>query len=135
VRERQSNPPCLEFATSFTNIVAEPTARIYNVPGVLRVPISPDAQGEAAKVLRHYEDVTERRIIVKPHFWDTRIKIGLIAAVVSAATAALGLSLREMNDELANAPLVMAVAGTIFAIGGLVLAMIAWVFNKRQHEG
>jgi hypothetical protein len=135
VRLRHSTPPCLEFATIFTTAVAEPHTRIYNTPGVLRVPISEEAQGEAAKVLRHYEDVTARRVIVKPRFWDTRIKIGLIAAVVSAATAALGLSLREMNEELANAPLFMAVAGIIIAIGGVVLALIAWVFKKRQHEG
>jgi hypothetical protein len=133
VRRRPSPPLSLEFATVFTSAAIEPRARIYNTPGVLRVPISDEA--EAAKVLRYYEDVIARRVIVKPRFWHTRIKIGLIGAVISAVTALIGFSLREMNDELANAPLIMAVAGSIFAIGGLVLALIAWAFAKRQHEG
>jgi hypothetical protein len=135
VRLRPSAPASLEFATIFTTAVAEPHARIYNTPGVLRVPISDAAKDEVAKVLRHFEDVTARRTIVKPHFWHTRIKIGLIGAAVSAATAALGLSLAEMNEDLANAPLIMAVAGTIFAVGGIVLALIAWAFAKHQREG
>lgn len=133
VRLRPSTPLCLEFATIFTHAVVEPRARIYNVPGVLRVPVTGDAKAEAAKVLRHYEDVIARRTIVKPRFWHTRIKIGLVTAAVSAFTAALGFSLSGMNEELANAPLIMAIAGIIFAVAGLLLALIAWAFAKRQH--
>jgi protein-S-isoprenylcysteine O-methyltransferase Ste14 len=135
VRLRPSPPASLEFATILTTAVAQPHARIYNTPGVLRVPVSYNAKDEAAKVLRHYEDVIARRTIVKPHFWHTRIKIGLIVAAVSAVTAALGLSLAEMNEDLANAPMIMMIAGIIFAIAGLVLALLAWLFAKRQHGG
>lgn len=135
VRLRPSAPASLEFATIFTTAVAQPHARIYNTPGVLRVPISDNAKDEAAKVLRHYEDVTARRTIVKPRFWHTRIKIGLIATAISTVTAVLGWSLAEMNEDLANAPMIMMIAGIIFAIAGLVLAFIAWMFAKHQHEG
>jgi hypothetical protein len=106
-----------------------------DVHGILRVPIARDAPDQAAKVLTHYEDVMARRTIVKPNFWRIRIKIGLIGAAVSASAAAIGFSLSGMNDALANVPLVLAAAGTMFALGGLVLAFLAWMFLMRQHEG
>jgi protein-S-isoprenylcysteine O-methyltransferase Ste14 len=135
VRLRQSSPPCLEFGTVMTQAVAQPTMRVYNWQGILRVPIADDAHDVAAKVQRHYEDVIARRIIVNPQFWRTRIKIGLVGAVVFIAIAAVGFSLSDMNEELAQAPLIMAVAGTMFAIGGLILALLAWLFEMRQRNG
>lgn len=133
VRLRQSTPPCLEFSTIMTQVAGQPSAvRVYNWQGVLRVPIADDAHDVAAKVLRHYEDVIARRTIVRPNFWRTRIKIGLIAAAVSAAIAALGFALIGMSEILA---LVMMIAGVIFTFAGLVLASLAWLFEKQQRNG
>lgn len=135
VRLRQSTPRCLEFATVMTQVVGQPSVRVYNWGGVLRVPIADDAHDMAAKVLRHYEDVVARRTVVRPGFWRTRIKIGLIAAAVSAAIAVLGYALSGMNEELASAPMVLMIAGTIFTFAGMALASLAWLFEKRQRNG
>lgn len=133
VRMRET-PASIEFGTIFTTSVAGP-AEIGNEYGVLRVPTARDAQEQAAKVLAHYQDVMARRTIVKPNFWRTRIKIGLIGAAIFAVIAVIGFALSGMNDELSFAPLIMAIAGTIFALGGLVLAGIAWLLLTYQHEG
>jgi hypothetical protein len=136
VRLRQSTPPCLEFGTVMTQLAGQPSSvRVYNWQGILRIPIADDAHDVAAKVLRHYEDVIARRTIVKPNFWRTRIKIGLIAAAVFGAIAALGYALSGMNEELSEAPMIMMIVGTIFGAAGLVLALLAWLFEQRQKNG
>ncbi len=136
VRLRQSTPPCLEFGTIMTQLAGQPTSvRAYDWQGVLRIPIADDAYDVAAKVLRHYEDVVARRIIVRPTFWRTRIKIGLIAAAVFGAIGALGYGLSHMNEELAQAPMIMMIVGTIFGAAGLILAGLARLFEQRQRNG
>jgi hypothetical protein len=136
VRLRQSTPPCLEFSTIMTQLAGQPSAvRVYNWQGVLRVPIADDAHDVAAKVLSHYEDVVARRTIVRPNFWRVRIKIGLIAAAVFSSIAVLGYALNGMNEELAQAPLIMMIVGAIFGGAGLVLASLAWLFQKQQRNG
>jgi hypothetical protein len=136
VRWRQSSPPCIEFGTVMTQAVGQPSSvRVYNVQGVLRIPIADDAHDVAANVLRHYEDVIARRTIVKPNFWRLRIKIGLIAAAVFGAVAALGYALSGMNEELSQAPMIMMIVGIIFGIAGLVLASLARLFEMRQRNG
>jgi len=136
VRWRQSTPPCLEFSTVMTQLAGQPSSvRAYDWQGVLRIPIADDAHDVAATVLSHYEDVIARRIIVKPHFWRTRIKIGLIAAAVFSAITVLGYALSGMNEELALAPMIMMIVGTIFGAGGLILALLAWLFEQRQRNG
>jgi len=131
---RRETPASIEFGTIFTTSVAGP-AELGNEYGVLRVPTARDAQEQAAKVLVHYEDVMARRTIVKPNFWRTRIKIGLIGAAVFAVVALIGFGLNGVSDELNIVALVMAIVGTIFALGGLVLAGLAWLLLKYQREG
>ena len=132
---RPSNPPVIEFGTMLTSVVAEPHARLHRSAGVLRVPVARDAHAEAGRVIRHFEDVIARRVIVKPGFWRRRIRLGLGAAAVFAIAAGIGFALRERNSELGNVPLVLAVAGVIFAIGGLLLALIAFSLHVKQHRG
>ena len=72
---------------------------------------------------------------MKPHFRTRRLRAGLWIAGVCACFAAIGFALRERNQERGNIPLFLAVAGTITAIGGLVMALIAaklrWQQNRR----
>lgn len=136
VRWRQSTPPCLEFSTVMTQVAGQPTSvRAYDWQGVLRIPIADDAHDVAAKVLRHYEDVTARRTIVKPNFWRRRIKIGWIVTAVSIVVGAAGYALSGMNEELAQAPLIMMIVGTMFTFAGLAIVFLASLFEKRQRSG
>ncbi|MBY8824982.1 hypothetical protein [Sphingomonas colocasiae] len=130
-----SDPPMIEFGTAMT--VARNPGRfsLQTVRGTLRVPVSREAAQQADRVVRQYLDVIERRVIVKPHFWTVRIRGGLIVLVVCALLALTGFALADRNQELGNIPLFLAVAGTIFAIGGAIMALLAWALRRRQMEG
>jgi ABC-type glycerol-3-phosphate transport system permease component len=128
-------PPCLEFGTVLTWASNTSTLRIHHTKGVLRVPIAHDAGAAADRVLAHYQNVIARRTIVKPHFWRTRIRLGLGTAIVSGLAAAAGFALAERDQELGHVPLAMAVCGTMIGIGGLVLALAAWGFHRHQRRG
>jgi hypothetical protein len=111
------------------------TIRIYHLPGTLRIPVAHDAGAAAAKVLAHYQDVIGRRTIVKPDFWRRRVRWGLIAAVLAGLVAAAGFALEAAEAELGIVPLVMAVAGAVSALGGLILALLASSIGRFQRQG
>ncbi|MHA6684763.1 hypothetical protein [Mesorhizobium sp. A556] len=98
------------------------------------MPVDANARAQAAAVLRHFQDVIVRRVIVKPDFWGLRIRIGLIAAVLFFLTAGVGFALRERNDELSNVPLILAVSGVALGVAGLILAVIDRSFRQRQYR-
>ena len=62
-----------------------------------------------------------------------RLKIGLWAAAIAATTGIVGFALRGLNDQLANIPLVMAIAGTMFTLGGLLIAAIAALIQRAER--
>ena len=135
VRWIASDPPMIEFGTVVTAATNLSVARVYNTHGTLRVPVASAAAQQGDHVARRFRDIIERRVIVKPYFWTGRLRAGLWIAGVCACLAAIGFALRERNQELANIPLFLAVAGTIIAVGGLVMALIAaklrWQQNRR----
>jgi hypothetical protein len=59
----------------------------------------------------------------------------LWAALVSAVVAAAGFALNAIGAELGELPLIMAVAGTVAGIGGLVLALIARSLAGHERRG
>ena len=129
------SPSCLAFQTVMTGATNLSTIRIYHVPGTLRIPIAHNAGAAAARVLAHYQDVIGRRTIVKPDFWRRRVRWGLTAALVAGLIAAAGFALEAADAELGVVPLVMAVAGAVSALGGLVLALLASSIGRFQREG
>ena len=129
------NPLCIQFGTALVTASNLSAPRLYTTTGVVRIPVSRTATAEAKKVLAHFSKVLARETVVKPDFWRRRIRWGLTAAVVCALTAAAGFALEAAEVQLGSVPLIMAVAGTIIAIGGLILASIAWMFHARQHRG
>lgn len=135
VRLRQYNPPFIEFGTAMTSILKTTHVRVLHTAGVLRVPVTLAAEAQAGAVLKHYRDVIARRVIVKPDFWRWRIRLGLRVAAVSAIVAGIGFALRERNSELADVPLIMAVAGAVIGVGGLVLAFLAFLLERQQRGG
>jgi hypothetical protein len=135
VRLRRGNPPFIEFGTRMTAVTQVTHVRVLNTAGVLRVPVAPDAEAQAAGVVRHYGDVIERRVIVKPDFWRWRMRLGLWVAVVSAVAAGIGFGLAHRSSELSEVPLVMAVGGVIFGLGGLLLAFLAFMLERFQRRG
>lgn len=135
VRWIDSDPPMIEFGTVLTTATNLGVVRIHHIHGTLRVPVAVSAAQQGDHVARRFRDVIERRVIVKPHFWTARLRAGLWIAGVCACFAAAGFALRARNQELANLPLVLAVAGTVLAIGGLVMAFLAWTLRARQRGG
>lgn len=130
-----SDPPMIEFATVLTTVTKMTSVQVHHNRGRLRVPVAAEAAMLGRRVVNRYQDILDRRVIVNPHFWTGRIKGGLIMAGISAVAAAVGFALKERNQELSNIPLVLAVAGTICAIGGLLMALIAWSLRQKQHYG
>jgi hypothetical protein len=86
-------------------------------------------------VLAHFENVIGRKTIVKPDFWRRRVRWGLSAAVIAGLIAAGGFALEAMDAEFGIVPLFMAVAGTVSAIGGLILALLASSIGRFQRQG
>jgi hypothetical protein len=129
----RSDPPMIEFGMVTTSATNFSTLRFFRIHSVLRVPVASDAVMQAEKVAGHFQAVLRGEVIVNPGFWRRRIRIGLIGAAVCAALAALGFLLASRNDELDNIPLFLAVAGTILAIGGLILALMSWRFDQSRR--
>ena len=133
VRVLPENPLCIEFGTALVWASNVNVPRIHTTAGTLRIPVSRTATAEAKKVFDHFSKVLARETIVKPDFWRRRIRWGLTTAAVCALAAAAGFALEAAKVELGIVPLVMAVAGTMLALGGLVLALLAWMFYLGQH--
>ena len=128
------NPACIEFGTRMFAMTNLTVVTVRQHVGVLRVPIAPAAMLQAEKVQDHFRKVENRELIVQPDFWRRRIRWGLIAAVISATIAAIGFGLEGLDVETGMLSVLMAVSGTIAAIGGIVLAFLGWVLHLRQHE-
>jgi len=126
------NPLALEFGTVMTTVAGGNTVRVYRTRGLLRIPVSRAGRDEAVKVLGHFSAVDQRRTLVNPNFYRRRIAWGLVAAPLFFLVAAAGFSLNEAGVQ-GDAPLLMAVIGTIAGIGGLVLALIAWALHMKQR--
>lgn len=130
-----SDPPMITFGTAMTVMANPGRFSMRTIHGTLRVPVAAEAGPLGGKVALWYRQVADRRVIVKPHFWRTRLRAGLAIAAVAALLAGIGFALAEQNQALANVPLLLAVAGTIVALAGLALAAIAARLRHRQHHG
>lgn len=133
-RVASGNPPCLAFATAMTvGRTGSAGVHFQTYTGELRVPIARTAQAAARAVLDHFRAVAERRTVVNPRFWPLRIRIGLGTALVAGLVCAGGFALNAAGAKLGIIPLVMAVAGAIIGLGGLVLAFIAWRIHAQRR--
>lgn len=103
--------------------------------GELRIPVSRGASAQAGEVVTHFARVAAREIVASPNFYRSRIRGGLIAAVVGFAVAALGFVLRSVlgsREDGLDATLVIAI-GLVVAGGGLVLALLAKLLDNKQR--
>jgi hypothetical protein len=128
------DPACIEFGTRMFAMTNLTVVMVHQHAGVIRMPIAPLAMADAEKVLAHFQKVERREIVVQPDVWRKRIRWGLIAFLVSVVIAAIGFGLEALDVETGMISLLMAVTGTIAAIGGLVLAFLGWVLHLKQHE-
>lgn len=126
------NPLALEFGTVMTSFSGGSAMRVHRFRGLLRVPVSRTGRGEAVKVLDHFSAVDQRKTLVNPNFYARRIRWGLIAALLFFPIAAAGFALNEAGVK-GEVPLLMAVTGVIAGIGGLVLALLAWMLHVKQR--
>ncbi|MEN3975567.1 hypothetical protein [Emcibacter sp. SYSU 3D8] len=70
------NPLAIEFGTVVTSAYKVTMVRIGVSRGLLRVPVSRSARGEAAKVLAHFTAVDQRKLLVDPGFYRRRMAWG-----------------------------------------------------------
>jgi hypothetical protein len=129
------NPMSIEFGMVQTAVANTTTLRTTRSFAVLRIPIARTATAEAKQVLKHFQDVEARRIIVNPGHWRRGIRIGLGTAAVCAVVAAAGFGWAALQESAGVMPLVMAVVGAVGGLGGLVLAYAAWVMKRKQYRG
>ena len=130
-------PLCIGFQTAMTTgrLQSSGAADFRTVLGLLRIPVVDSSHKEANAVLDHYIAALSGQVIVKPDFWKRRIRWGLRAALVSTFVSATGFVLEALEVALGVVPLILAVSGAITAIGGLLLAFLAWTFADRQRRG
>lgn len=135
VTYRPQDPPMLVFDTVLTQAYSGTTFSTRNMRGVLRVPVAVDAADQAGIVLNHYRDVLAGRVRGKPGFYRRRIKLGLGAAVVGLIVFGLGFALREVPGLDSNIPPGVAITGAMVGLGGLVLAVLAWMMDQKEGSG
>ncbi|MGE0659527.1 MAG: hypothetical protein AB7O63_08545 [Reyranellaceae bacterium] len=131
------NPLAIAFAMALTTgrMTSSGSPILSTWRSELRVPVARGASAEASKVLAHFQAVSRGRTVARPGFWPLRIRIGLWWAGIAAAIAALGFILDALQADLGEAPMIMAVAGTVAAPGGLLVALIAWLFHRGETRG
>jgi hypothetical protein len=128
-------PLAIEFGTITTSFASEPTVKVSRSRAVLRLPVARRARDDLPRVLRHFQQVDARKLVVNPGFYLSRIRVGLIAAPVCFALAALGFWLGQQagGDETTDiVGLTLAVSGVMFGFGGLILAAAAWTLRQGQ---
>jgi hypothetical protein len=137
IRSIDSDPPMIAFGTVETRATNLSVVRVWKAQGTLRVPVARTAAAQGQKVALRYQAIVTRRVIVNPHFWTHRIRLGLITATVSALLAITGFALAPYvaaPPHLPEAlPISLAVGGVIFTIAGVIIALASWINRRKQY--
>lgn len=133
---RPGNPMAFEFRLTLFSMIKMSSGgyRTERIPYVVRAPIATTATEEAKLVLAHYRAILTGEVLAKPDFYPSRIRIGFVVAGVSAVVFVLGMGLEMAGLSFGVTTLVMAVAGAVVGIGGLVLAAIAYILGLKQRR-
>lgn len=131
------DPLCIGFQTALMTgrRLSSGAPSFSTILGLLRIPVANSAHAEAKTVIDHYTAALAGQVIVKPDFWRKRIRWGLWGALISSIVSATGFGLEALGADLGHLPLILAVSGAVTAIGGLLLAFLAWAFASRQRRG
>lgn len=130
VRLLSSDPPMIEFI--FPPVPGPRRKGQRRRPIYLRVPVATDDRLRADRVMRHFQDVHDRPAGRSAGFYRRQSKAGLVGASLCGAAAAAGFLLRARNEEMNQIPLILAVTGTILAIGGMAYALLAWTLKDER---
>ncbi len=131
------SPLAIEFGIITTYVSGD---RFRRSQSVLRLPVSRVARAEAITVLEHFKRVDAREIVVNPDFYDSRIRWGLRLAPIFFAMFLIGLWINAGRtwrpDEEGWGPMVatmtLTIAGCLFGIGALIVAVAAWWLKRGQ---
>lgn len=127
-------PPVLAFTLKLVATQPGVNDRIVESTGPLRVPVASGAASEARTALRHFEDVLSGRVVANPGFWPSRMKLGIWGLGLGVLCGAAGFAMIGMkltNGAVGNVALVLAIAGVLVALGGGMLAAIAYFIGVR----
>ncbi len=133
VRMLIEGPPVVAFRTHTTYANRFGTR---TMSGELRIPVARLAGEDVMKVVAHFERVLAGTTNANPDFYRRRMRIGLIAAPILLAIAALGFVLgpNDMNDGSISVPSLMVIIGLVFGIGALILALAAKLMDDVQRR-
>lgn len=129
-------PPSIEFGTrSALPSHGAAGVRIDVSTGVLRIPVARPARADAVRVLDHYKSVDARETVVNPGFYRRRVRIGLIAAPIFFAAAALGGAMQYLGIDAGGVVnLLLMLVGIICGVAALILASLATHLGRQQQR-
>lgn len=132
VRLLSDSQPVIAFRTKTTYANRFGTR---TTDGELRIPASRQASTDAAKVVAHFGKVATGTIIADPNFYGRRVRIGLIAAPIFFAIAAVGFILRSvLKSDSGFDPMILIAIGLVFGIASLILAAAAKLLERAQRR-
>jgi hypothetical protein len=104
--------------------------------GELRIPLSRAAGGEASRVLRHFERVVSREIVLHPTYYRNVVRFGLVAGPICVAIAAAGVAMRATGADVEAGidAEIMIILGLLFGIFALVVALAGAMLRRAQHR-
>lgn len=128
VRMLPGGLPTIAFRTITTWVHEH---RVRTGFSALRIPVSRLAVAEGTKVVRHFERVESRKVIVNESFYRRRIRFGLITAPVGFAVAAAGFAMQRAGgfDDM---PLLLIIIGVVLGTMMLLLALAATLLRRAQ---
>ena len=120
---------CIEFAIAYGNKYGAVTNRL-----ALRFPYPHGARHDVRRVLDHFQFITRPRTALAMRNPRRTINACLLVAGVCAAAAATGYAMNA-NQQDGNLPVMLAVGGTIFGSGALLLAGLVALLQSRKKTG
>ena len=98
---------------------------------VLRVPFPDSARHDVGRVLDHFRFITRPRTALALRNPKHTIVACILFAGVSALAAATGYAMNAVQ-QLGSMPAILAVGGTIFGAGALLLAGLVAILRSRH---
>lgn len=125
-------PASLEFLIHMSEPRGATVQRMVSLTKLLRVPTSASAPEAADTMQGHFERVLRREIIVNPHWWTVRIRIGLWAMGIGLAAALGGWAWPKFFADPDYIGQAVSGVGILVALGGLAVAYMASILRRAQ---
>ncbi|MET0181074.1 MAG: hypothetical protein ABW194_11430 [Novosphingobium sp.] len=131
-------PLAIEFGVVETSVTAEPSLSVWRDQAVLRLPVARRARDDLPGVLRHFQQVDAREVIVDPNRFRRAFRLALVIAALCCVISAAGFWMVGRLDRfdgpyMIDVVLALTVGGTLGAPAALLVAAVAWMLHRAQH--